>query len=225
MTYTPIPAGQSNWDVPVNAAFTDQDTRITVNAGSASTNATAINTIEAGATMPGEQGLQAWNYDPVSASGTSVLTTGTIYMARIRVTTGFVCSTSYFNVAALGTTLTAGQNFLALYDAAGTQVAITADQTANWGTANFKTTAWVTPVSLTPGYYYLAILTNGAVGISVTRAVSTGASAILSPNFTNATLRWSTGGTGLGPGITAMPASIIMSNRGQSSTATWVALS
>ncbi len=32
MTYTPIPAGTQNWDVPVNAAFVDQDARITTNA-------------------------------------------------------------------------------------------------------------------------------------------------------------------------------------------------
>lgn len=39
MTYTPIPAGTPNWDVPVNAAFTDQDQRITAlqAQGSAST--------------------------------------------------------------------------------------------------------------------------------------------------------------------------------------------
>lgn len=224
MTYTPIPAGQSNWDVPVNAAFTDQDARITSNNASIGTNVAAINSIEAGTTIPAEQGLQTWNYDPISASGTSVLTTGSLYMARVRVTAGFVCSTSYFNVATLGTTLTAGQNFIALYDAAGTQVAISADQTANWGTTGFKATPWVSSASLSPGYYYVTLLTNGATGISVTRGVSTGASAILSPNFTNATLRWSTGGTGL-TGLTAMPGSITMANRGQSSTATWVALS
>lgn len=224
MTYTPIPAGQDNWDVPVNAAFVDQDNRITANTGAVASNGTQINAIEAGATMPAEQGLQTWNYDPITASGTSALTTGSLYMARVRVTAGFVCSTSYFSLAALGTTLTAGQNFIALYDSAGTQVAITADQTANWGTTGVKSTAWVTPASLVPGYYYVALLTNGATGISVTRAVSTGVAALLSPNFTNATLRWSTGGTGL-TGLTAMPASITMSNRGQSSTATWVALS
>lgn len=32
MTYTPIPAGTDNWDVPLNAALTDQDQRITTNA-------------------------------------------------------------------------------------------------------------------------------------------------------------------------------------------------
>jgi len=28
MAYTPIPKGTSDWDVPVNAAFVDQDDRI-----------------------------------------------------------------------------------------------------------------------------------------------------------------------------------------------------
>lgn len=37
MTYTPIPAGTPNWDVPLNAALTDQDTRITTNTGDIST--------------------------------------------------------------------------------------------------------------------------------------------------------------------------------------------
>jgi hypothetical protein len=32
MTYVPIPAGTPDWDVPVNAAFVDQDGRITANA-------------------------------------------------------------------------------------------------------------------------------------------------------------------------------------------------
>lgn len=33
MSYVPIPEGQQNWDVPVNAAFVDQDARISVNEG------------------------------------------------------------------------------------------------------------------------------------------------------------------------------------------------
>ena len=33
MAYTPIAHGSADWDVPVNAAFTSQDGRITVNEG------------------------------------------------------------------------------------------------------------------------------------------------------------------------------------------------
>lgn len=42
MTYTPIAKGSSNWDVPVNAAFTDQDNRITQNTTDIATNTSDI---------------------------------------------------------------------------------------------------------------------------------------------------------------------------------------
>jgi hypothetical protein len=38
VTYTPIPAGTQDWDVPLNAALTDQDARITANASDIDTN-------------------------------------------------------------------------------------------------------------------------------------------------------------------------------------------
>ena len=42
MTYTPIAPGTPNWDVPVNAAFTDLDTRVTTNTANVATNTTNI---------------------------------------------------------------------------------------------------------------------------------------------------------------------------------------
>lgn len=42
MSYTPIAQGTLNWDVPVNAAFVDQDTRITNNAANTASNSSAI---------------------------------------------------------------------------------------------------------------------------------------------------------------------------------------
>ena len=47
MTYTPIPAGTPDWDVPVNAAFVDQDTRITDNTANISTHASQISNLQA----------------------------------------------------------------------------------------------------------------------------------------------------------------------------------
>jgi len=42
VTYAQIPAGTLNWDVPVNAAFTDQDTRIAANTTNIATNTSQI---------------------------------------------------------------------------------------------------------------------------------------------------------------------------------------
>jgi hypothetical protein len=47
MTYTPIAAGTTDWDVPLNAALSDQDTRITQNAADISTNTNDILTLDA----------------------------------------------------------------------------------------------------------------------------------------------------------------------------------
>lgn len=47
MSYTPIPAGTPDWDVPVNAAFTDQDGRITNNTANIATQATQISNLQA----------------------------------------------------------------------------------------------------------------------------------------------------------------------------------
>lgn len=50
MTYTPIPAGTPDWDVPVNAAFVDQDTRITQNTADIDNNASNILTLQGNVT-------------------------------------------------------------------------------------------------------------------------------------------------------------------------------
>lgn len=70
MTYTPIERGSENWDVPVNAAFTDQDNRITTNANSISalTTSLADKVAKAGDTMTG-----TLTYDSASANNTAIL--------------------------------------------------------------------------------------------------------------------------------------------------------
>lgn len=46
MTYTPIAAGTPDWDVPLNAALSDQDTRVTQNAADINTNTNDILTLD-----------------------------------------------------------------------------------------------------------------------------------------------------------------------------------
>ncbi len=46
MTYTPIAAGATDWDVPLNAALSDQDTRITQNAADINANTNDILTAQ-----------------------------------------------------------------------------------------------------------------------------------------------------------------------------------
>lgn len=59
MTYTPIAKGTSDWDVPVNAAFTEQDTRIQSNTDAI---ATANNAITGKMSKSGDTGTGAYTF-------------------------------------------------------------------------------------------------------------------------------------------------------------------
>lgn len=214
--------GERDWDVTLNAALDDLQSQATTNASSITSQGTRIATLER-SPAAADFSLEAWTYDPLIAAQTSTLTSGTVYMAKLRVVSAFTTSSVYLQVSTAGSSLTAGQNFIGLYDAAGTRVALTADQTTAWGSTGLKTAAWAASASLSAGFYYVALLTNGTTGITIARASAQG-SEMLSPNLTAATYRWSTGGTGL-TGLTALPATITMSNRGAGATSVWAALS
>lgn len=202
MTFTPIPVNSLDWDVPVNAAF---------------------GSLHASGAVASDHSLLAWAYDPRGAANSTALTSGTVYLIKVQVTaSGQTSNGMVVHVPNAGVTLTAGQNFVGLYNAAGTRVAVSADQTAAWGSSGFKTIAWTAPVAVTPGFYYIAILTNGATGISIAREANLDAT-LVNINLTPATLRWSAGGTGL-TGLTSLPASITMADRAASMLTVWVGL-
>lgn len=90
MTYTPIPAGTLNWDVPVNDALTDQDTRITGNTASIATqagqiagNSSSITTLQGQVatnsgnitTLQGQTSTNSSNITTLQGQMTSVTTT------------------------------------------------------------------------------------------------------------------------------------------------------
>lgn len=223
MTYTPIARGTEDWDVPLNAALTEQDARITTNAADIDINAADIDTLE-GVSNARESdfSLLSWNYDPIASINTSLLTSGTVYMCSLMVRRAGTVSNLYVTTTTTPT-LTSGQNFAGIYNSAGTLLAQTADQTTSWGTSGLKIMPVVTPVELAVGEYYLAFLSNGSTPITVARGSANSASG-LGPNRPAGSMRFSTGGTGL-TGLTALPASITMANRGSGATSIWTAIS
>lgn len=224
MTYTPITRGQTDWDVPVNAAFVDQDTRITTNAANISTVSSTIAQIDATSWQADDQGFLAMSTDPILATGSSgALTSGTVYLHRFKVTSTILATNLWHVVAAAGGTLTSGQNFAALYNGSGTQLAVTADLTTDWGTTGLKTNAFTSSVSLSAGVYYMAFLSNGTTGVNLAKTATFTSGAALNANLSASTLRASTGGTGL-TGLTALPSSITMSNRSAGTNTIWFAI-
>lgn len=209
MTFTPIAVGSLAWGTPVNNALADQDARITnmENLGGETINAL---------------GFKAMPFAPELAGSGTVLASGTIYMVRIDITAAETLATHTINVSTAGSTLTAGQNLVGLYDAAGNRVAISADQTAAWATSGEKNAAYTVPYAAAAGTYYLAILSVGTTPVSLFRNIATAtAAAAINHGLTAANARWTTGPTAQ----TTLPASIVMASRTLSGTGFWMGVS
>jgi hypothetical protein len=123
-------------------------------------------------------------------------------------------------ITAAGGTLTAAQNFVGLYNSAGTKLAASADQTTNFGTTGLIDAAMVSgPITVTPPFVWVAVLTNGTTGPSFLKAA-------------NQTAPWANGklavassayGTILS-GQTSLPASITPGSIAQASQEYWAAI-
>lgn len=208
MTYVPIPIGSLGWGAPVNAALASQDARITgiESAGGAGT---AANDFIA---MP---------YDLTSATAATPLTSGTIYHIRVDLTAPATITSIVIPLFGAAVGAVAGQNFVGLYDAAGTRVALSADQSVSWATNGAKDVPLTAPYAAAAGTYYITILCNAATPIGILRSVTTGAVlSVLNHGLTAATARWSTGPTAQ----TSLPASITMASRTPLNIAYWAGL-
>ena len=223
MTYTPIAPGTLTWGVPVNAAFVDQDTRITANTATNVTQDSRLTLIEGNEQLQApDAGWIAWNYDPALGQGSTGLVTGQLYMARIDVMTATTAINAIYAVMTAGSTLTSGQNLVGLYNSTGTLLASSADQSASWTSTGLKVTPFVSSVPIPAGTYHLGFLSNGTTPMSLLRSLGSAAqAATINLNLSVSTARWATSGSGL----TALPPSVTMSGRALAGGATWGALS
>lgn len=235
MSYTPIDRGSSDWDVPVNAAFTSQDARITTNETSitningtlsthesqiatANTNITSLqNATDALDWQADDQGLIGWTFDPVITTGSAANVSQTLYFVKIPVRKAATITNLIVVVGILGSGLTAGQNLLGLYDSAGTRLGVTADQTTSWGAGTgTKTVPLTSPVAVSAGFYYVAILSNGTTPASFLRGTSQSSSVNnLGGTFRNVNIT----------GQTALPASFTPGSANTDNNARWAAFS
>lgn len=181
MTFTPIPAGTTNWSVPLNAALTDLQNQIT-----------ALVSNDWG---PDDQGMLAWSYDPATAAATTALTAGVVSLVRFRIRVTSTANSLSCGVTTAGSGLTAGQNFMGIYSAAGTLLRNTGDLSTVWNSTGAKIAALTSSVSLTPGYYYLAMLANGTTPPTLARGGNS-TNSLQNAGTTATTLRFATYGSG-----------------------------
>lgn len=162
-----------------------------------------------GAPQPADQNLISWAFDPAVATGNTGTASGVLSLVRVPVRDAATVTNVILGVATAGVGLTAAQNFAGLYSPAGTLVGQTADQTTAWGSTGMKTTALTAPAAVTPGMWWVGILTNAATSSPAFARAGAGAvTGISSIGLAATAARFGSYGTTQ----TALPASLTLAS-------------
>lgn len=153
--------------------------------------------------IPSDHNFLGWTFDPVEIQASTILpTAGLLNLARMRIY-GTLVTNVAFHITTPGATLTAGQCFAGLFNAAGTLLAATADQAANWQSGGLKVMALSSPQAWSYGAYgYVGWYSNGTTQPTLSRALNS-SSAILNAGLSAPNFRYASADSGL---TTAMPA-------------------
>lgn len=190
MVTTPT-IGQSAWGQPLNDALNDLQSQISQRPIDVEWS-------------PSDQGFSAWTFDPALSAGSTALSTGTLNLMQVAIRTARTLTDMTICSTVAGSGLTAGQNFVGLYDINGNRVALSADQSASWASTGTKIIPFTAPVAVPAGYYWLAVLVNGTTPPQIQRGQTNAANAV-NAKKTTATSRYATSGAAL----TALPASFV----------------
>jgi hypothetical protein len=177
---------------------------------------------------PADQGFVSWTYDPDSGptlGGSLLATSGLLYLngVWIRNSAATLGHIAYY-VSIAGATLTAGQSFVGLYNSAGTQIGLSADQSTNWTSTGYLATA-ISPSSagsltLVPtGLYWVAFLSNWTG-----TAPGFGRQANLNVTLANGPIAAATARYATNTGGTSLPASFTPSANTLTQVTYWAAV-
>ncbi|MEZ0089939.1 hypothetical protein [Streptacidiphilus sp. EB129] len=184
-----------------------------------------VTTLKNSDPVASDSALAAWAFDPAGAAAAFLTTAGVLYLSKVILTQQQTLTNGLVSVTTAGGTLTAAENYLALFNSAGVQVAISADQTTAFATAGLITAAWTSPlVNAAPGAYYVGVLCNGGTAITLASgsALKPGNVSVGNAGLATAASRFLTSGTSQ----TAMPSSVALGSASGNVAATiWAAVS
>lgn len=159
-------------------------------------------------------------FDMAACSGTSSMTSGTLYLTRVNIREACTITSLVWSQNNSASGITAGQNFIGLYSSAGTllgQAALDSPMASSGAHALAMSGG---PVAVAAGYVWVAMLVNATTTPSLFRGLSTAGNSNI--GLTAAQSRWAVNGTGL----TALPSSITPSSNSSSGTiSAWNAVS
>ena len=159
--------------------------------------------------LPGDQAMLEWNFDPSAGiTGGTVMTKTDVSLARINIRTPTVVNNVWLHCVTAATGQTSNQNFVGIYNSAGTLLGSSAAGSLD---GKLTTGAVVTqpltgPVSLGPGFYWVAALFNSS-GTAVLLAEAANSAVNANTGLSAANYRWATNGTGTTLPSTITPAS------------------
>lgn len=175
------------------------------------------------AMFPADQNLLAWSFDPALAVSSTGPVSGVLALTRVVLREAVTVTNVLVGVATAGVGLTAAQNVLGLYTAAGVLVGQTADQTTAWGTTGVKTAAVTAPYAAAPGVYWVGILSVATTSTPAFARAGAGAvTGISSAGLAATASRFASYGTTL----TALPTPLTLGSIATATNGTfWAALS
>lgn len=172
-----------------------------------------------GIPRPKNHGAIAWTYDVTAVSTGTPVVNGTLYLVALYVNRSVSITKIFWTVPTIGAGAVAGQNFVGLYDVAGTLLASVDVSASNAFASAGQISSTFSAVALTPGLYWVAFLFNATTPPSIGRAgvISAGTSNF---NVTGAAARFATNGALL----TSLPASITPGSNVLIATTYWAAI-
>lgn len=169
---------------------------------------------------PTNHGFLAWTNDPAANVNQTTHSSGVLYGSRVEIRSVSPVTNIVVFCSTAGETLTADQNFIGLYNSAGTRVGVSAAQTTAWESTGVKTAAIAGgPISCAAGFYWVVLVANGTtrpkfgVGSLFSVGVNAGLAAAATRFASQAT------------GQTTLPATLTPGSWLQDANAPWAALS
>lgn len=160
--------------------------------------------------VPADNGLLAANGDPNNFSANAIMVVGSVYQMKLIIPYAMTVSNIWMAINTVGGTLGSGSRVTvaSMFNASGTELAVTADQSTNWSTLTGAFAMPITSVALAAGQVIYVCLICGSATTAPTPNQGSSQITVVNANLTGANLRAGRNGTGLG----SMPASITPAN-------------
>jgi hypothetical protein len=120
---------------------------------------------------PSDSNLAAWTYDSIfaDASSTTIPSQGVLYLVAMQPRQTFTTTKVYISTQVVGNTATAGQNWIGLYNSAGTLCASKGIDSVVTASVGLQTITWTTPFTGPAGLYWVGFFFNASTNPTIDR--------------------------------------------------------